>query len=275
MRPRLPIRSLALLLVLQAAALPASLALADPPAPKPEAARAASEEQPPVFSPGELLVFRVSYLGVPVGKAASVVGAATEVEGRRVWPIVGTARTDAFYSFWPVKDRFVTWWDPAEGTTVGSEFRADHNRWRRRERIRYDRAALTASFLCEKEYAPRFEETVAVEPGTRDLVAALYTLRLRRLAVGDHEEIPVYTGKQLFPMKVDVLRAEEVEVGAGRFDAVVARVEVQFSGQAAAKRMEIAFSNDARHLPLKLDADFLFGSVAAELHSYEKGISRP
>lgn len=239
------------------------------------AAEPAAPEQEPVFSPGESLVFRVSYLGMSIGKAASVVGATTEVEGRKVWPIVGTAKTDPFYSFWPVKDRFVTWWDPAAGTSIGSEYRADHNHWRRRERIRYDRTALKASFLCEKEYAPRFEESVAVEPETRDIIAALYTLRGRKLAVGDHEEISVYTGKRVFPMKVDVLRAEELEVGAGTFDAVAAKVEVVFSGKAESKRMEMWFSNDARHVPLKMDAEFLFGSVVAELQSYEKGVSRP
>ncbi|MGC4115399.1 MAG: DUF3108 domain-containing protein [Myxococcales bacterium] len=256
-----------------AARLLALLLLATWPTASAPAAEPADPE--PVFSPGESLVFRVSYLGVSVGKAMSVVGATTEVDGRKVWPVISTARTDSFYSFWPVKDRFVTWWDPAEKTSIGSEYHADHNHWRRRERIRYDRASSKASFLCEKEYAPRFEDSVAVEPDTRDIVAALYTLRLRKLAVGDHEEISVYTGKRVFPMKVDVLRAEELEVGAGKFNAVVAKIEVQFSGQTAAKRMEIAFSNDARHLPLKMDAEFLFGSIVAELQSYEKGVSRP
>jgi hypothetical protein len=236
---------------------------------------AAAPEQGPVFSPGESLVFRVSYLGMSVGRAVAVVGAGTEVDGRKVWPIVGTARTDPFYSFWPVKDRFVTWWDPVEKSSIGSEFHADHNKWRRRERVRYDRKALTASFLCEKEYAPRFEETVAIEPDTRDIIAALYTLRQRRLAVGDHEEISVYTGKHIFPMKVDVQRTEELEVGAGKFDAVIAKVEVEFSGKTATKKMEMAFSNDARHIPLKMDAEFLFGAIVAELQSYEKGVSRP
>lgn len=227
----------------------------------------------PAFAPGESLVFDTKYLGVRVGRAMVMVGAETPVDGQKVWPIVGLAKTEPQASFWPVKDRFVTWWSPSTRTAIGHEYHVDHNHWRRRERVRYDRAAKTASFLCEKEYAPRFEERIKVEDDTRDLVAALFTLRERKLAVGDVETVSVYTGKKVFPMKATVLRSEKIEVAAGTFDSVVLELKVDFSGQAAAKTVNLWVSNDARHVPLRFDAEFLFGKVYAELSSYQKGVA--
>jgi len=249
-------------LSLAAAALPATAAGDNP--------------RPLAFSPGEVLTYDARYLGATVGQVTAAVGAATEVAGQKVWPILGAARTESFFAFLPVKDRFVTWWDPESGSTVGSDFQADHNHWRRHERIRYDRKEqTTASFVCEKEGMPTFAETVDVPPDSRDIVAAIFTLRQRRLAVGDHEEIPVFTGKRAFVLKLDVLRTETAEVKAGEFDAVVAAVQVEFSGKLATKQMSIVFSNDARHLPVRFDAEFAFGRLVVELRSFERGVSLP
>src|SRR4051794_23769381 len=84
------------------------------------------------FGPGEQSIYQVSYLGVPTGIAIITVGMKMEQFGQPIWPIVCTAQTELVV--FPVKDRFVSYWDYGRGRNIGSEFLADENKKRKRER---------------------------------------------------------------------------------------------------------------------------------------------
>jgi hypothetical protein len=227
----------------------------------------------PPFGPAETLSWEGRYLGVTIGHAEMIVGARTLVEGETVWPILAVVKTDSYFVVWPVKNRFVTWWNPETHLVLGNEYLVDENHKRRRERIRYDRKAKVAVVNRESQENGRTEDRYPIEPDTRDLVAAILHLRERPLHVGDVEPVPVFTGWRTFVMKAEVVRKEPLEVPAGKFDAVVVQLETHFVGNNAATRLLLYFSDDERHLPLRLDGDFLFGSFVADLTGFQKGLT--
>lgn len=229
----------------------------------------------PAFTPAETLEFECRYLGLSVGRARMLVGAPTEVAGERVWPVMGSARTESLFRLYPLKDRFVTWWNPETGRTLGHEFVAEENGSRRRERVRYDRETGTAVNLREIDGGPPTEASYAVDAQAQDLMAAMLALRNRPLAVGDRVEIPVFTGKKTFTLQAEVEGKAQVEVEAGRFDALVVRLGTEFSGKLAQAKLRVYLSDDARHVPVRLDGEFGFGKFSADLARYQKGISDP
>lgn len=227
------------------------------------------------FSPGEELVFEVGALGLTAGKARISVGTSTPRDGVSAWPIVVQAKThsifDAIYS---VRDQFISWWHPETGRVVGADFYANENGKKHRSRSRLDHDAGKAEVKREKASGKRSVDSYDIPPGSYDIAGAIMALRGRPLKVGDVEEIAVFTGRKVFNLRCQVTGTEKVKTSLGTFDAVVTRVQLGFDGQFASKRdVKAWFSNDPRHLPLKLEAEFLLGSVVGQLVEYKKGIS--
>ncbi len=236
---------------------------------------AASPSSKPAFSPAETLSFECRYLGIPVGKARILVGSPTYLDNQTIWPITGIGKTNALFALYPIRDKFTTWWNPSKHLTTGNDLLAVEKHTRRRERVRFHRNNATATTIHEKEGEKKKEYQHSVPPSAQDLLAAIFMLREQRLAIGDQVEIPIFTGRRLFTLKARADRKEEIEVPAGKFNTVVLRIQVEFSGKLASKRdLNLYLTDDFRHLPVRLDAEFIVGSLVADLASYRKGVSR-
>jgi hypothetical protein len=228
------------------------------------------------FGPGEELVFQVKMLGVKNGTAQFDVGAPEQVEGVSVWPIVMTARstglTDAVF---PVRDRFVSFWDPASSLPVEGRLSANEGGKQRTLSMLFRRpgegAAASVQVLLEDSRGTT-TTTTAMEPKAQDVQSAVYWLRTRPLRVGDHESVPVVAGKRQWTMEAEVTAQEPLATPAGRFDALRVRISTGFAGKLQSRKaIEAYFSADPRHMPLRFDADLLLGKMTAELVRFETG----
>jgi hypothetical protein len=226
------------------------------------------------FGPAESLTFEAAYLGLPVGRIHVVVGADTRIDGQRVWPVMAIAKTDPLFMLYPVKDKYITWWSPDSRLTLGNELLADEKNVHRRERVRFDRGGGRALTRREEDGRNRLDRVYQVPEGSMDILAALYSVRGHRLEVGDHVELPIFTGRKVFTLKIDVEGKETIETKAGRFQTKALRVAVAFSGSLASKRdLRVYVTDDQRHMPVRIDAEFLLGTLAADLVSFQTGIS--
>ncbi|AKU91216.1 ATP-dependent exoDNAse (exonuclease V) alpha subunit - helicase superfamily I member [Vulgatibacter incomptus] len=228
------------------------------------------------FTPGEELVYDVTALGMTAGKARISVGSSTDRDGVPAWPLVVQARTDSvFDAIYSVKDRFVSWWDPATGRVVGNEFYADERGKRRRSKSRLDHDTGKAEVTRVKEWSgEKSVRSYEIPAGAYDIAGAMMALRSRPLKPGTVEEVDVFDGSKVFRLRCIVERREQVKVGAGTFDAILTRVQLGFEGNFESKRdLKTWFSADERHLPLRLEAEFVLGSVVAELASARKGVA--
>ena len=70
--------------------------------------------QPVPFGPGEQATYEVSFLGVPSGIAQITVGLRTDQYGTRVLPLVCVGQTTSLANVFPINDRFVSYFDPAQ-----------------------------------------------------------------------------------------------------------------------------------------------------------------
>lgn len=224
------------------------------------------------FGPGEQARYRIQYLGVTAGTAQVTVGAPMKQWGKEVWPIVSLAKSEAIAGVWPVKDKYVSYWDFGSQRVLGSDMHEDQNNKRRRVRVKLGEDGKSAHVVKQKEGEQPREYTHALAEGTLDVAGATFALRNRVLEVGQEYSYPVFTGSKTFMMRAKVEARETLDTKLGKQDVYRLRVSTDFSGKLASKRDMVAwFTADARHLPVRIEAELALGSLVAELMEYQQG----
>lgn len=224
------------------------------------------------FGPGEQCTYAVEFLGIRAGSAQITVGSEMNHWGKTVWPIVALAKSESLAALYPIRDKFITYWDHANQRTIGSDLYAEENRRRRRQQIRLDATAGVAQVMKQREGSQAVEETHEVGAEVQDVAAAAFALRNQDLRVGETYEIPVFTGARSFDLRATVEGKETVKTRIGKQEVFKVRIATQFSGKLATKRdLYVYLTTDRRHVPVKLEADFAVGSVVGELVDYKPG----
>ncbi|MFT3707300.1 MAG: DUF3108 domain-containing protein [Archangium sp.] len=227
-----------------------------------------------VFGPGEQTTYEVSYLGLVAGRAQLTVGWKMEQFGHEVWPLVCLGETTkATAGLWPIRDRFVSYWDPVERRTVGSDFFVEENKHRRRERYQYDLAAKQAIVTRYPEGKEPWQYAFDnIAEDTRDLAAAGFSLRNTPLVPGAVHEMPIFTGVKLYQMKATVIGREKLDSPLGALEVYRVTVNGDFNGKMATQGLiTLFFTADEKQLPVRAEAEFLFGKVMIDAVKYEQG----
>jgi hypothetical protein len=232
----------------------------------------AQEPTGAAVGPGEQSQYRVRYLGLTAGSATVTVGAPMTQWGQSVWPIVSMAKSDDVVGVYPIKSRFVSYWDAGARRVTGSDLHSEENRKRRRQRIQLSADGTGATVVKQKESDPPRESEHTLPEGTMDVAGATFALRGQELAVGRSYAYPVFTGSKQFTMRATVEGREKVTTPAGAHDAFKVRVHTEFDGKLTSNRDMVAYlSADEHHVPLRIEADFALGTVVAELTDYKPG----
>ena len=225
-----------------------------------------------VFGPGEQTTYDVSYMGITAGRAELTVGWSMEQFGREVWPLVCVGETTDLAALYPVKDRFITYWDPVERRTMGADFFVQENKHRAKERYAYDFEGSQAIVTRQSPGKPPTERRYDIQQGTVDLAAAGFSLRNVPLVPGEVHELPIFTGIKLYKMKATVVGKEMLSTALGEVEVYRVTVNGDFSGKLATQGlMTLFYTTDAKQLPVRAEAQFLFGQVRVEAVKYEPG----
>jgi hypothetical protein len=219
------------------------------------------------FGPGEQLEFSVDYLKIRAAQARITVG---QAEGD-VWPVIAQAKTDGLGSLLDVREHLVSYWDSVRQLPRGSDLQAVELGDRHTDTARFDRDNGKAHVRVLRK-GKKDEKTYALAPDAHDFASALLWMRLQPLAEGGRYEIPIFTTRGPFKLAVAVVGKERIETPAGDFDTVKVQVRTAFEGNFASKRDTfIWFSDDARHVPVRVSAEFAIGSIVATLSAYRPG----
>ena len=235
-----------------------ALLLAAPTEPPPE----------PALGPGEQITYRVSWIGLPAGTADVTVGVESPDRPGSL-PVVTNGRSDLVV--YPMRNKIVSWWDPASRRSRGLEMYSDENRKRRRLKIDFDRSEGKAHVFRQVEGESPREVDADVPAGAVDVASAVFFLRAARLADGDTLSIPIFTGSKLFRGLAEVEGRGPVNTPLGERQAVRVRMRTEFSGKLNAREIRMWFSDDAAHVPMRMEADFALGPVVVEWTDYKPG----
>ena len=129
---------------------------------------------------------------------------------------------------------------------------------------RFDRAA-------QKVFYERRQEIVQggdypMPAGTQDGLAVLYALRGRAFKAGERFNVSVADSGALYTIQVTVESVQPVKVPAGQFNAWNMKVGItDAQNQPVWRNNEVWISNDARRLPVKMQAELPVGHFVLTL----------
>jgi len=230
----------------------------------------ASAAEAPVrtLGPGEQVSYRVSWLGLPAGAAEVTVGAES-AERPGALPVVTNGQCDLVV--YPLREKVIAWWDPDSGRSRGVETYAEENHKRRRMKVEFDPRAGRAVVTRQTEGEPVREKQVDVPAGSLDVASAVFFLRMSALEDGAVIALPIFTGAKAFDGKATVEGRVPLETPRGTTPTVKVRFQTEFSGKLAARELRIWFTDDAAHVPVRMEADFVLGPVVVEWTDYKPG----
>lgn len=120
----------------------------------------------------------------------------------------------------------------------------------------------------EVRTASTVKTSVAVDPTSQDALSVIYILRVLPLAPGQRPfVVPVVDSGKSYSMRVSVIGRETVKTGLGSVPAVKLSLAVTNPKDRAAgtDTLTLWMSDDARRLPLKMQAGLAVGSIQMTL----------
>ncbi|MFN2453645.1 MAG: DUF3108 domain-containing protein [Pyrinomonadaceae bacterium] len=107
-------------------------------------------------------------------------------------------------------------------------------------------------------------------PTTYDFLSAIFRLRALPLADGATYRFSAQQGDQYgYSAELRVIGHELIKTSVGSYNTIVTQVRVPRDAAANSYRLQIYFSDDERHVPVRLTAQHPAGEIRAELASAE------
>ena len=216
-----------------------------------------------VFSTGETLEFDLSWLRIAGGFAQLDI-APLPAENNRT-------RMRSRFESRGVLDRVYHVEDVIETIVETDTFSTIHfhKRLNERGKIKDDTTVIDYG----KGVATRKGKEIKVTRPLLDPLSAIYQLRRFELQVGHTLYFTTIGDGKIYRLEAVVLRKEKVRTSAGAFDAVVVQPKMRQGGifRDENNRLLIWYSDDERHLPVRIQSDIAAGSITANLRSYRIG----
>lgn len=233
-----------------------------PPAPAPAAAaaKAVRTERPVPFRAGETLTFDVSWSQyLTAGTATVTVREKRPSFGSTAYYIVAEGRPTALlsklYTLYYKADTLLDVFTLLPQR--GSVFSEEGSRTRMKA-TRFDQTARRGAY--EVQTATVFKKDMALPAFTQDPLSAIYVIRALPLKLGGTLTMPVADNGTVYRVQVRVVAQEALATPLGRLTAwKIVPTILDAKGKPAGEKMGLWISDDARKLPLKMEADLAVG----------------
>ena len=216
------------------------------------------------FQAPEEFIYDLTWAGIKAGTASMEL---RNDDGRT--RIISTAQSAKWISvFYTVDDRVVSVVSEdsnrsSPGLPLSYRLRLREGKHRKDKEVIFDRERNKAKYIdhLSKEY-----KEVDVPPMVFDPISSFFYLRSLRLVVGEPVYITIFDSKKVYDVEVQVLRREQVTVPWGTFDTIVVKPLMKSEGIFYRKgEIFIWLTDDARHIPVKMQSKVKIGSITASL----------
>jgi hypothetical protein len=224
------------------------------------AAAPTGAEQPVPFGVGETLTYDIGWSSyLTAGTATLSVQHKQPSNGSAAYYIVAEGRpTSVVAALYTLYYKVETLLDASSLLPQrGSVFAQEGSRSRMKSTL-FNRPAKTATY--EVKTATLVTKELTVPDRSQDVLSALYVLRSMPLKSGETFIIPVSDNGNVYDVRMTVGGTETVATGMGTIDAIrVTPVIRDPEGLPAGRAMAIWLSNDARRLPVRMEAQLAVG----------------
>jgi hypothetical protein len=170
-----------------------------------------------------------------------------------------------------VRDEIVSFVDRVLFTTIGYEKHLREGRSKKDDVTIVDRA----HGIITRRRAGKPDKVVHTTEPVFDPISLIYQFRRLDLKPGAHVHFMVVGDGKLYAVDADVTERETITTPLGTFRTVAVEPQMSAGGLFADEdsKLTIWYSDDARHLPVRIRSDVKIGSITATLKGVRAGVT--
>src|SRR5450432_848210 len=219
------------------------------------------------FQGGESSTYTVYYtLGVFIAAGEASFNVVLEqLNNKPVYHITGTGKTYSFYdSFFKVRDKYETFVDTATLQPMKFLRNVDEGGYKKYENVTFNRETNTA--ITNNGV---FKTTDCIQ----DVVSAIFYARninFNKYKVDDKIPFTMFLDNETYNLYIRYLGKEIIKTKYGRFKAIKFKpLLVKGTIFTGGEKMVVWVSDDANHLPLRVESPISVGSIKADMMNYK------
>jgi len=215
------------------------------------------------FQEGERLLYKARWGAIPAGQAVIETLPLQTIQGRQCYHFALTARTsprvDTFYT---IRERQDSYTDLSLKQTLQYAKKGTGRR-KRDVVVNFDWKNLTATSMD----SGKPQQPVKIIPGTVDPLALIFSIRIKRLEVGQILEIPVTDGKKCASVRVGVTGRETLTIDNKSYETFIVEPDMDsLSGFfKKGRQIRLWYSADEQQIPVRMQSRFPVGDFVFEL----------
>lgn len=219
------------------------------------------------FRAGESITFTVYYSVIGIYINAGTANFSTTLEKLNNTPVyhaVGTGTSNSRYDWiFKVRDRYETFFDTTYLLPLKFIRNVDEGGYRKTENITFNRKANTATST---------KGTYTVPNCIQDVLSAVYYARninFSRYKIDDKIPFSMFLDNQVYNLYIRYLGKEVVKTRYGKFNAIkFSPLLVKGTIFEGGEKMTVWVSDDANHIPLRIESPITVGSVKVDMMQY-------
>ena len=217
----------------------------------------------PDFEHGETLDYDLVWLKLTGGSARMTIQ--PQQADPSNYRITSMARTSSTFSrIYKVRDEIETVVARSNFTTLRYHKSLQEGSSRKDETTTYANGIAT-----------RKGKTYAVPTPVFDPLSLVYYLRTQDLTPGRTVNVTVFADKKTYDVAAHVTKRQSIDTPAGNFAAIVVEPDMEAGGlyRDEQSKLTIWYSDDERHLPLRIRSDVKIGTITMTLRRVTAGVT--
>lgn len=223
-----------------------------------------------IFVPGETLDYNLTWLHITGGSLRTTIGLVPNDPTRvRITFIANSSSSFAF--IFKVRDQIESIANRADFSTLRYEKHLNE-----RGRIKDDTTIIDERRHVATRRRPKHDtEEIMVPKPVFDPLSLIYHLRDLDLAPGKTHRFAVFADGKLYTLAANVTGHQRLETPAGRFNTVIVEPKMQGGGvfRDEDANLTIWYTDDARHIPVRIRSEVKLGTITATLRAIHVGIT--
>ena len=220
------------------------------------------------FTNGESITYNIFYsvIGLYVNAGTANFKTTEEVfDNKNVYHTVGTGWTNSKYDWiFKVRDRYESYYDRQNMLPIKFIRNVNEGKYQRSQTAVFDHASGNVLTQANKN--------IAIPKCSFDIISALFNIRsidFDKLAPNSKLIFDMYLDDEVYHMYLKYIGKETVETRLGTFKAIkVKPLLIKGNAFKGGEKMTAWISDDANHIPVRIESDLSVGSIKVDLMQY-------
>lgn len=220
------------------------------------------------FKAGEFLTYNVFYnvAGIYVNAGTATFTTTVEnINNKPCYHVVGEGRTNSSYDWiFKVRDRYETYFDTSNLQPLKFIRNIDEGGYKKRENITFNQQTNTAVTT---------KGVFTVPNCVQDVLSAVYYARnidFSKYKKDDKIPFDMFLDNEVYHLYIRYLGKETVKTKYGKFRAIKFKpLLVKGTIFEGGEKMVVWISDDANHLPIRLESPIIVGTIKIDMMQYK------